>query len=257
MTRILELVKVRNLSRRGQHMKTGNVTINFYSTQNIPHDVSISIIFVGDISFGRCVRKYVDHGYNNYNDTMVKVAGIIRDADIAVGNLESPFVTKAMQKDRFSGRKRYFLHADHRSATALQLVQNTLQIDDNISLPCDSHTDSTFRFAGFDIMSIANNHLNDYGEKPVNFTRNILSNVGIETIGFNFGSYDSPQQPASYRYSSRESTSYLEFTRCYSSYILSHFRTEQALICNVSTIHDLDSVTILGDSMLKRLDVNR
>jgi hypothetical protein len=27
-------------------------------------DVSISIIFVGDISFGRCVRKYVDHGYN-------------------------------------------------------------------------------------------------------------------------------------------------------------------------------------------------
>jgi hypothetical protein len=82
--------------------------------------VSISIIFVGDISFGRCVRKYVDHGYNNYNDTMVKVAEIIREADIAVGNLESPFVTNTMLKDRFNGQKRFFLHADHRSATALQ-----------------------------------------------------------------------------------------------------------------------------------------
>jgi poly-gamma-glutamate capsule biosynthesis protein CapA/YwtB (metallophosphatase superfamily) len=49
------------------------------------------------------------------------------------------------------------------------------------------------RFAGFDIMSLANNHLNDYGEKPVNFTRNILSNAGIESFGSNFGSYDSPQ----------------------------------------------------------------
>ena len=56
----------------------------------------------------------------NYNDTMVKVAGIIRKADIAVGNLESPFVTNTMLKDRFNGRKRFFLHSDHRSATALQ-----------------------------------------------------------------------------------------------------------------------------------------
>jgi hypothetical protein len=83
-------------------------------------DVPISIIFVGDISFSRCVKKYVDHGCNNYNDTMEKVAGIIREADIAVGNLESPFVTKMMLKDKFKGRKEIFLHADHRSAAALQ-----------------------------------------------------------------------------------------------------------------------------------------
>jgi hypothetical protein len=83
-------------------------------------DVSISIIFVGDINLGDCVRYYVNHGYNNYNDTMVKVAGIIRHADIAVGNLESPFVTKTMLRDRFNGRKRVFLEADPRSAIALK-----------------------------------------------------------------------------------------------------------------------------------------
>ncbi|CAB4019818.1 Hypothetical predicted protein, partial [Paramuricea clavata] len=82
-------------------------------------DVSINVIFVGDISFARCVKKYVDHGYNNYNDTMTKIAGIIRESDIAVGNLESPLVTKVMLKYRFNGRKQVFIHADYRSATAL------------------------------------------------------------------------------------------------------------------------------------------
>ena len=42
-------------------------------------------------------------------------------------------------------------------------------------------------------MSLANNHLNDYGEKPVNFTRDVLRKAGIKSFGFNFGSYDSPQ----------------------------------------------------------------
>ncbi|CAB3991400.1 Hypothetical predicted protein, partial [Paramuricea clavata] len=186
--------------------------------QNNPEDVSISIIFVGDISFARCVRKYVDHGCNNYNDTMIKVAGIIREADIAVGNLESPFVTKMMLKDRFNGRKKIFLHADHRSAAALRDIKSTV-ISDTwkdpifsrkharvtsthilkelhiITLPNNTtHATLAPKFAGFDIMSLANNHLNDYGEKPVNFTRNILSNAGIDTIGSNFGSYDSPQR---------------------------------------------------------------
>jgi hypothetical protein len=83
-------------------------------------DISISIIFVGDICFNGCVRKYVDHGYNNYNDTMVKVAGIIREADIAVGNLESPFASKTMLKDRFNGLKGTFMYSVPRSVTALQ-----------------------------------------------------------------------------------------------------------------------------------------
>ena len=87
-------------------------------------DGSISIIFVGDISFNGCVKKYVDQGYISYtmvhNDSMVKVAKIIREADIAVGNLESPFVSKSMQKNRFSGIKRIRMYSDVGSASALQ-----------------------------------------------------------------------------------------------------------------------------------------
>jgi hypothetical protein len=53
---------------------------------------------------------------------MEKVARIIREADIAVGNLESPFVSKTMLKDRANGLKRIFLDAEPCSAIALKYV---------------------------------------------------------------------------------------------------------------------------------------
>ena len=137
--------------------------------QTSREDGSISIIFVGDISFDGCVRKYVDQGYISYNDTMLKVAKIIRKADIAVGNLESAFVSKSMQKYSRSGVKRLRRYSDARSASALQ-------------------------FAGFDVMTISNNHLNDFADRPVTFTKDVLSKVEIETFGYNIGTYDSQQR---------------------------------------------------------------
>ena len=80
----------------------------------------MSIIFVGDISFDGCMKYYVKHGFCSYNASLRNVAGIIKGADIAVGNLESPFVTKTMLRDRFKGRKRVFLDAEPCSASALK-----------------------------------------------------------------------------------------------------------------------------------------
>ncbi|XP_028405176.1 uncharacterized protein LOC114527664 [Dendronephthya gigantea] len=140
-------------------------TEGFNGTQ----DNAVSIIFVGDVSFGSCIMYYVNHGYNYYNDTLVKVAGPIKNADIAVGNLESPYVTKTMMKDSYKGRKNVYINAHPDSAAALRL-------------------------AGFDIMSLANNHLNDFGEKPVNYTMKALADVGIKSFGTNFGEYDTPQR---------------------------------------------------------------
>ena len=42
-------------------------------------------------------------------------------------------------------------------------------------------------------MLLANNHLNDYGDKPVNLTVNILKKLGIQSFGINYGPYDAPQ----------------------------------------------------------------
>ena len=83
-------------------------------------DNPVSVIFVGDVSFDSCIMYYVNHGYNCYNDTMAKVAGPIRKADIAVGNLESPYLTKAMLKDNYKGEKGIFVDAHPDSAAALR-----------------------------------------------------------------------------------------------------------------------------------------
>ena len=83
------------------------------STEN-----KLSIIFVGDINFNGCVKYYVNHGFNTYNDTLAEVADVIREADIAVGNLECSLTTKAMTKNITN--KIILIDADPRSVEALK-----------------------------------------------------------------------------------------------------------------------------------------
>lgn len=51
-------------------------------------------------------------------------------------------------------------------------------------------------FAGFDVMTLANNHLNDFGELPVDYTVNALKEIGIKTVGVTYGPYNSRQVTA-------------------------------------------------------------
>ena len=46
---------------------------------------------MGDISFTATTKYYVEHGYHSYNDTFKEVASYITEADVSIGNLESPF----------------------------------------------------------------------------------------------------------------------------------------------------------------------
>ena len=49
------------------------------------------------------------------------------------------------------------------------------------------------RFAGFDAVTLANNHLNDFGEKGVNFTFEVLKKTGVKYFGVTYGKYDTSQ----------------------------------------------------------------
>ena len=53
----------------------------------------VTLLFVGDISFSGPVKYYVEHNYHSYNDSFRDVAPFIREADISIANLESPFVS--------------------------------------------------------------------------------------------------------------------------------------------------------------------
>ena len=49
------------------------------------------------------------------------------------------------------------------------------------------------RFVGFDAVTLANNHLNDFGEKGVNFTFEVLKKTGVKYFGVTYGKYDTSQ----------------------------------------------------------------
>ncbi|XP_022782650.1 uncharacterized protein LOC111323536 [Stylophora pistillata] len=130
----------------------------------------VSLMFVGDISFSDPVRYYVEHGYHSYNDSFNDVAPYIREADISVGNLESPFVTQEMLDDPYKMEKSVSLYASPQAASALS-------------------------FSGFDAVTVANNHLNDFGSRGANFTVEVLKRTGIKHFGISFGKYDTSQEP--------------------------------------------------------------
>lgn len=54
-------------------------------------------MFVGDINFDGPVRHYVEKGLSTYNTSFELVAKYIREADYAIGNLESPYGTTEMR----------------------------------------------------------------------------------------------------------------------------------------------------------------
>ena len=48
-------------------------------------------------------------------------------------------------------------------------------------------------FAGFDVVSLANNHLNDFGSKGANFTAQVLKEAGLKYFGVSYGKFSSSQ----------------------------------------------------------------
>ncbi|EDO42824.1 predicted protein [Nematostella vectensis] len=127
-------------------------------------------MFTGDICFGGAIRYFQQKGYYDYNDTLVKVAPYLQSADVAIGNNESPFVKKTDETRENHWKKDLTtLRSSLESALAL-------------------------RFAGFDIISVANNHLNDFKEAAVNTTVSTIRSLGLTPMGFNYGRYDSPQK---------------------------------------------------------------
>ncbi|CAH3032033.1 unnamed protein product [Porites evermanni] len=127
----------------------------------------ITFVFVGDIAFSGPVRYYVENGYYSYNDSFKDVAKYIREADVSVANLESPFVDHESYRN-FNGKKAFVLDASADAASSLS-------------------------FAGFDAITLANNHLNDFGPISSNYTVNILKRIGLKYTGVSYGKFDASQ----------------------------------------------------------------
>ena len=80
----------------------------------------VDLLFVGDISFTGPMKYYVERGHHTYNDSFNDVAQYIREADISVANLESPFVDKDVYPFMYKGPKLAVMDASPIAASALR-----------------------------------------------------------------------------------------------------------------------------------------
>ncbi|MBZ9572418.1 CapA family protein [Patescibacteria group bacterium] len=122
-----------------------------------PSSGAITLIFVGDIMLDRGIEYMVkNHGDGNYEFPFLKIADFLKKADILFGNLEGPISNKGKKVGSI-----YSFRADPKAVEGLT-------------------------YAGFDILSVANNHIFDYGKVAMEDTFLNLKKAGIEYVGGGF-----------------------------------------------------------------------
>lgn len=115
---------------------------------------SFTIKAVGDIMLDRGVEyKIKKEGKGDFRFPFIRIVNELRNADILFGNLEGPISDKGIRSGSI-----YSFRMDPQAIKGLE-------------------------YAGFDILSLANNHMFDYGRVALRDTMNILKKGDIEYVG--------------------------------------------------------------------------
>ena len=112
----------------------------------------VEIILAGDVMLGRTVMtKSLDSGEPTY--PFEKVAGQLAEADFVFVNLENP------------------------------IIENCPRTSTGLKFCTDPKLTSGLKFAGVDVVTLANNHALDYGKGGIEKTVEFLKEEGIEAVG--------------------------------------------------------------------------
>ena len=113
-----------------------------------------TLLFTGDIMLDRGVAwKVRTQGEGNPHFPFQKVAEILERADLTIGNLEGPVTTRGTRQGSI------------------------------YSFQMDPAVVRGLAFSGFDIVSLANNHIWDYGREGLEDTVTLLIDSAIQPIG--------------------------------------------------------------------------
>lgn len=115
----------------------------------------IRIIAVGDIMLGRGVGMRLENEGRGYTFPFEKTAGILKSGDVVFGNLEHPITDNENSLDK---RYKYVLRAKPEAIEGLE-------------------------YAGFNLLSLANNHILDHYEEGLFDTMDILESKGMVYSG--------------------------------------------------------------------------
>jgi poly-gamma-glutamate synthesis protein (capsule biosynthesis protein) len=135
---------------RGGFLK--NNEIIFESPRTEVPEKPITLLFAGDIMLSRSVAKQMDKN-GDYRYPFLKIADLTRSADLAFANLEGPISAKGYNQGSI-----YSFRAKPEAVEGL-------------------------KYAGFDVLSLANNHIWDWGSEALLDTIDILKENGIEPVG--------------------------------------------------------------------------
>lgn len=114
----------------------------------------ITIFAVGDIMLDRGVEYMINkEGKGDFKFPFLRIARDLKKADILMGNLEGPISER--------GTKVGSIH----------------------SFRMDPQVIEGLKYAGFDVLSLANNHAVDYGRFALKDTMDILKDNGIDYLG--------------------------------------------------------------------------
>ena len=136
-----------------------NLIINFLLIGLNLFEKEIKIIGVGDMMIG---TNYPSEKYlppNDGKDIFKDVSQIIREADLSFGNLEGTILSGDGDVKECSNPEKCY----------------AFKSPDNFV--------NNYKDAGFDLLSLANNHINDFGEVGRLNTQNILERNGINFSG--------------------------------------------------------------------------
>lgn len=117
----------------------------------------IVMVAVGDVMLSRTVEKTM-MDKKNFKYPFIKTAELTSGADITFGNLETPIIS-----GRLINTSEFTFRTDPRSLSGL-------------------------RYAGFDVLSLANNHMMNFGEEGLEETLKNLDAAEIRHAGAGIGS---------------------------------------------------------------------
>jgi poly-gamma-glutamate synthesis protein (capsule biosynthesis protein) len=112
------------------------------------------LIFGGDIMLSRTVNAKIEK-YQDYQWPFKRIASLFNEADLAIANLESPFL----------------------------VTNNYLVPSGSFSFKANPLSVTGLSLAGFDVLSLANNHILNQGRGGLEDTYKILDKAGVSHIG--------------------------------------------------------------------------
>jgi len=126
---------------------------------------TVTIAAVGDILLGSPFPNDSRMPPNDGIDSLKEVTPLLSAADIAFGNLEGPMIDSGGSSKCSPGSTRCF------------------------AFRVPTRYGKYLKAAGFDVMSLANNHAGDFGDAGRTSSRQVLDDLGIKHAGSDRGSF--------------------------------------------------------------------